>query len=248
MILKDNERLEEVNDSLKLIQREDGLTFGTDALLLAGYINEGYKYALELGGGTGIISMLLATRNKAKTVDCLEIQPEYAELIRRNADLNGLEDRIHSQECDVRDFKPEREYDLCFSNPPYMKSDSGKRNESDRKNIARHEVFGGIEDFCRTAARSLKYGGIFACVYRTDRLAELIFAMRSSGIEPKRMTFVHSDVSSTPSMVLAEGKRGARAGLRVTAPLIIYKDGTRSYTKDMDYIMEKGSFPDKYRI
>ena len=248
MILKDNERLEEVNDSLKLIQRGDGLTFGTDALLLAGYITRGYNYALELGGGTGIVSMLLSARGKARSIDCLEIQPEYAELIDRNANLNGLGDRIRAIECDVREFKPEKEYDLCFSNPPYMKCDSGKRNVSDKKNIARHEVFGGIEDFCLTAAKALKYGGIFACVYRTDRLAELFSAMRASGLEPKRMTFVHADTATPPSVVLVEGKRGAKAGLRVTSPLIIYKEGSRDYTEDMNYIMECGSFPDKYRI
>ena len=50
MVLKDNERLDEVNDSLSLIQKTDGLTFGTDALLLAGYVSGKYKLGCELGG------------------------------------------------------------------------------------------------------------------------------------------------------------------------------------------------------
>ena len=59
------ERCDYVNDSLKLIQETDGLTFGTDALLLAGFIKGKYKYGCEFGSGSGIISMLLLTRGKA---------------------------------------------------------------------------------------------------------------------------------------------------------------------------------------
>ena len=86
MQLKENERLDYVNDNIELIQNVDGLTFGTDALLLAGYVNGKYARGTELGGGTGIISMLLLTRDKVTEIDCLEIQEEFAELIGRNAE------------------------------------------------------------------------------------------------------------------------------------------------------------------
>ena len=58
MTLYENERLDYVNDSLSLIQKTDGLTFGTDALLLAGYIFGKHQSGLEIGGGSGIISMV----------------------------------------------------------------------------------------------------------------------------------------------------------------------------------------------
>ena len=45
------ERCDYVNDNLKLIQETDGLTFGTDALLLAGYINGHHKHGCEFGSG-----------------------------------------------------------------------------------------------------------------------------------------------------------------------------------------------------
>ena len=81
MQLKENERLDFVNDDIELIQNTYGLTFGTDALLLAGYINGKHESGTELGSGTGIISMLLLARGKVARIDCLEIQEEYAELI-----------------------------------------------------------------------------------------------------------------------------------------------------------------------
>ena len=245
--IKDGERIDYVNDSLKLIQNTKGLTFGTDALLLAGYIKERGATGAELGSGSGIISLLLLTRDKLKSATCIEIQEEYAALTQRNAELNSLSDRLIVKNCDVRDFVTNASYDTVFTNPPYMKNSAGRKNEEEKKNVARHEVFGGIADFCESAKKILKYGGSFYAVYRPDRLTDLIASMRQSGLEPKRLTFVHADTDSTPSMVLAEGKLGGKSGVKLTPPLIIYKDKSHKiYTDDMDYIMQNGSFPEKF--
>ena len=240
-------RCDFVNDKLQLIQDTEGLTFGTDALLLAGYINGKYKYGCEIGSGSGIISMLLSTRDKIGDIVALEIQSEYASLTARNAELNGLAQKIKTVHTDVREYKSEREFDIVFTNPPYMKVDSGRKNEAEKKNIARHEVYGDINDFCRASRKLLKFGGTFAVVYRPDRLCDLLYAMRDNSLEPKRITFVHADAESEPSMALIEAKAGGKCGLLVTRPLIIYSDKSHTeYSDDMNYIMENGSFPEKF--
>lgn len=248
MILHKNERIDEVNDSISLIQKPEGLTFGTDALLLAGYVAGKFASGAELGGGSGIISMLLLTRDKLAKCTAYEVQEEYAELIARNAEYNRLDSRLLAVCADVRKLPATESYDIVFTNPPYMKADSGANNASQKKSIARHEIHGGIEDFCSTAKRILKYGGAFYAVYRPDRLTDIIAAMRESGLEPKRATFVHADTQSESSMVLIEAKRGGRSGMRVTRPLIIYADKDhKEYGADMSYIMENGSFPTDFK-
>ena len=247
--LLDGERIDYVNDSLKLIQKPSGLTFGTDALLLAGYISGKYKRGAEFGSGSGIISMLLLTRDKLDSALALEVQSAYAELTERNAALNSLSDRLMAVTADVRDFQTEDTFDIIYTNPPYMTVSGGRANEFTEKNLARHEVMGTIYDFCFAAKRLLKFGGDFAVVYRPDRLIDLISAMRECGIEPKRMTFVHADTESEASMVLISAKRGGKCGLKLTAPLIIYSDAEhKCYTDDMNYIMDNGVFPDNYLI
>ena len=246
--INDQERLDVVNDNIKLIQRKKGLTFGTDALLLAGYITGKHRVGAELGGGSGIISMLLLSREKVETATAYEVQKEYADLIKRNAEENRLSQRLSSVCIDVRDLPTLENFDIVFTNPPYMKSDGGANNKEDKKSIARHEIFGNIEDFCASAKRLLKYGGLFYAVYRPDRLADIIVAMRKHGLEPKRITFVHADTRSESSMVLIEAKRGGKSGIQLTRPLIIYKDFShKEYGEDMNYIMENGSFPPEYR-
>lgn len=246
-LLKQNERLDEVNDKLRLIQKTDGLTFGTDALLLAAFVAKRGQKALEIGGGSGIISLLLAARERFSSVDCLEIQAPYVELIDRNARLNKLDGCIHAILGDARDFPARTEmgsYDAVFTNPPYMTVGSGAVCEKDAKEIARHEHFGGISDFTETASRALKYGGAFYAVFLPERLADLITACRNARLEPKRICFVSARAELPPSMVLLEARRGGKAGLFVTPPLILSENGKDS--EDMTYILTNGRLPVQY--
>ena len=211
-----------------ITQKKRGLTFGTDAFLLASFIKQQKNsVAVELGGGTGIISLLCASREKFKTIYCAEIQKDFADIIKRNAALNSLEDKVISLCADIRELKSATigcEVDAVFSNPPYMKSDSGKRNEFDEKYIARHEVCGDISDFCACAKRLLKHGGFFYCVWRPDRVVDLICAMRENSLEPKEICFIHANTKSEPSMVLIKAKKGASSSAIIYQPLFLNED------------------------
>ena len=127
-----------------------------------------------------------------------------------------------------------------------MKSDGGKSNESDKKNIARHEVFGNIDDFCACAYRLLKHGGRFYVVYRPDRLTDLICALRANRLEPKIITFVAATSESEPSMVLVRAIKGGASGNTVTRTLFLHdskEDAAKSIlSKDAGAIYETCSF------
>lgn len=234
-LLKQGERIDTVNENLRLIQKKDGLTFGTDAYLLASFMRPQPKgIAVELGTGTGIISLLCATRKRFSYIHALEIQEDFAEMAQRNVQLNGLDARMKVDCGDLREIGAQtigREVDVVFANPPYMRTDSGKRNESDRKYIARHEVCGDIGDFCHAAKRLLKHGGKFYCVWRPDRLSDLMASMLRHGLEPKTMVFVHGDVETDPSMVLVSAIKGGAAGMRILPPLFLHDVGDRGASK-----------------
>ncbi len=235
--LSENERIDEVNEKISLIQKKDGLTFGTDAFLLASFIRpQKSALAVELGTGTGIISLLLAARERFSKIWALEVQEEFSTLAARNVLLNRMETRVFVRHADLREFGVSeigKEVDVVFSNPPYMRTDSGKRNESDGKYIARHEVCGNIGDFCATAARLLKYGGRFYCVWRPDRLSELMTALHEHQLEPKQMVFVHADVESEPSMVLVSATKGGAPSLRILPPLMLHESAEKTGTRKL---------------
>lgn len=248
------ERTDQINEKLTLIRRTDGLTFGTDAYLLYAYLpKKRWKRAVDLGAGTGVISLLALTGGRAEKVYGVEVQEAFADLIGKNARLNALEDRLIPLCRDVRDLTPSDtagECDLVFSNPPYLRGECGYQNRSDAMNIARREVFGTIWDFCSAAARVLSYKGTFCLVYRADRMVDLLSAMRRAGIEPKRLTPVQPTSDSPPGLVLCEGRKGGAPGLFYTKPLILYRDTGQNpplYTEELTAIYEKGEFDESYR-
>ena len=247
-----DEKIDTVNEQIRLIRRKNGLTFGTDAYMLAAFVRpQPNETAVDLGSGTGILSLLLLSRGKVRNAVAVEIQECFSDLIRRNAALNGKDACLRVLCADVRDVKPTDvggEVGLVVANPPYMKVTSGKRNEHEEKFIARHEVFGGIADFCACAARLLKHGGRFVCVWRPDRLTDLLNAMHGVHLEPKRMTFVHADAESEPSSVLIEAVKGAAPSLRVSAPVLLYAPKTnakaRTLTEQAQKIYDTCNFSD----
>ena len=226
--ISSDERLDYVNEKITLIQKKNGLTFGTDAFLLAAFIKENKRArAAELGCGTGIISLLCAAREKLSKIYAFEVQESFFDITKRNVDYNGFEDKVIPLLADIRNVNSSNtngELDVVFANPPYMKTTSGKRNEADEKFIARHEVMGTINDFCSCASKLLKHGGKFYAVWRPDRLIDLIASMRAHKLEPKIMTFVHSDTESEPSMVLVCAVKGGNPSIKVTAPLILHEN------------------------
>ena len=108
MELREGEILQEVNEHIRLIQRVQGLTFGSDAYLLAAFVRgKRTAAAVDLGSGTGIIPLLCLARNKAARFTAAEIQPAFADLIGRNAALNGMADRLAPLCTDVRELRAE---------------------------------------------------------------------------------------------------------------------------------------------
>ena len=179
----------------RIIQKKKGFCFGMDAVLLSGFaqVKEG-EVAVDLGTGTGIIPILLEAKTKGKHFTGLEIQEEVAEMAGRSVRLNQLENRVDIVRGDIKEASRlfgKASFDVVTSNPPYMNDNHGLKNPELPKAIARHEVFCTLDDVCREASLLLKSGGRFYMVHRPHRLAEIITALKTYKLEPKRMKLVH---------------------------------------------------------
>ena len=230
------ETTEKLTGGYLLLQDDGQLKLGLDAALLADFtkLRHGQRVC-ELGCGAGAVLILLASRYPQARIDAVELQESTARLARENVRLNRLEDRVSVRRGDLREIGKifsAGVYDAVVCNPPYLKAGSGKRAAAREQALARMEIAGTIADFCAAASRLLKPGGRFYLVYRPERLADLLDAMRQSGIEPKILRFVQEKACCAPCLLLAEGRKGGRPGLTVSPPLLRYgPDGkeTRQY-------------------
>lgn len=221
------ERLDDlIIGDLSIWQREDQFCFSIDAILLAHFvkIKERWKYA-DLGCGTGVISLVL-TALGAKEIVGFEINEVTAELATKSVEYNMLCDKITIEKIDYR--KAYKQYSGKFNaivvNPPYFNQNAGKRAVNDGVQLALHDEETTLEDIALSAKRLLRFGGIIYMIYTTPRLAYALEALRAEGLEPKRIRFVHSQLESPSKLVLIEAKMGAKPGLIVEAPLLIYDE------------------------
>ena len=219
-----------INGELTIVEPEGGIRFGTDALLLADFARAAKRgRCIDLGTGSGVIPLLMLASGSNAEFFGLELQDEYAKIARLNAESNGYGERFKVICGNASDYKALFESgraDYVVTNPPYMRIDCGGQNESTPLNIARREVFGGIELFCEAASWCLKSGGAFFAVYRPDRLVNLLCAMKNNKIEPKRLRAVVASSRLSPSLILVEGRKDGKEGLVYEPDLVLYTDSS----------------------
>ncbi len=191
---------------------------GTDAVLLADFARRpGRRRLLDLGCGGGAVSILLAFALPTLEVTGLDIDPAAIALAAENARANGLSSRCRFLTGDIRACRSllsPASFDLVVANPPYFPVAANS-------SPARSEHLCTLPQLCAAAAFSLRPGGDFTLVYRPERLSALLCAMTAAGMEPKRLRFAVSAPTAPPSLVLVEGRKGARCGLQCLPPLLL---------------------------
>jgi tRNA1Val (adenine37-N6)-methyltransferase len=213
---------------LSLYQSRSGYRFSIDALLLANYVSiKRGDRVIDLGTGNAVIPLVLAQLHPSAAFVGIELQASMAERARRNVRLNGLERRVRIISGDVR--RPQTlgaaaVFDVAVCNPPYRTPSSGRISANHERQMSRHEMTGDLNDFLRAGAFLLRDKGRMALVYPAVRSADLIFALRQARIEPKRLRMVHSFQDAEASLLLVEGLKGGRAGVKIQPPLVIYGD------------------------
>ena len=226
-LVKQGERVDDLQNGFFVIQDPEKFCFGMDAVLLSGFakIKKG-EQVLDMGTGTGIIPILLKAKTPGQHFTGLEIQEECAKMASRSVRYNGLNSDIDIVCGDIKEAAEifgAASFHAVTCNPPYMIGQHGLQNPYMAKAIARHEILCTLEDVVSQAARVLKDRGRFYMVHRPFRLAEIFQALTKYKLEPKRMQLVYPFVDREPNMVLIEALKGGNSRITVEKPLIVYE-------------------------
>lgn len=222
------ERIDDIGGGLRIIQRTDLFSFGTDAVLLSEFASlSSGNQIIDLGTGTGFIPFALVQRKRPTGITALELQAALVQLCQRSVKLNGLTDIIQVVQGDirqVRDLFPPESFDLATCNPPYLPITGSLLNSRQPFAIARHELCCKLEDVVKAFAWLLRFGGKAALVHRPQRLTDIFCLLRDHFLEPKRLQLVYPRPGRGANIVLVEAEKGAKPGL-ITLPPLVLREG-----------------------
>ena len=244
ILLKENEGIEDLEyKGLKIIQNKKGFRFGIDSVLLSDFAKEIKKDSkvIDLGTGTGIISILLCGKTKLKEIIGVEIQKDVYDMAKRSSKINSLENKfkvINEDLNNIRKNFPANSIDAIVTNPPYKRINTGVTNENISKQISRHEVMCNIEGIANISNYLLKDKASIYLVHRPNRLVDIINALTKYKLEPKKMQFVYPTKESEPNLVLIKATKNGRPFLKIEKPLIVYSEDGK-YTKEILKIYNK---------
>ncbi|MDD2417614.1 MAG: methyltransferase [Oscillospiraceae bacterium] len=225
------------------VEISDDYGFGEDALLLARFSSpKPDEMVCDLGTGCGIIPLVWCRSENPPTIHAVELQPKAAEMARRSAKRSGMKDRIKVYTADLRELQgvlKKESYNLVTMNPPYFAASTGGRSTNKAALLARHEGEGCTLTEVVQAAKGLLYnGGRFCLCHKPERLCEVFDILRSAGLEPKELRFVHQNPNAKPWLFLCQARKGGSPGLSVLPPFIAY-DYNRKPTMEREELYGK---------
>ena len=228
---------------LKIVQDNEMFNFSLDSVLLPNFVtlNKKINKVMDIGCGNAPIPLILSTLTTADIIG-VEIQKESFDLAMESVKINNLENRIKIINDDINELYKSLEsdsIDVITCNPPYFKvTENSNFNESSYKTIARHEVMLDLPRLFKIAKKLLKNNGNIAIVHRPERLIDIIEEMRKNNIEPKRIQFVHPKKDAEANILLVEGTKNGKPGIKILPPIYSHKDDG-NYTDEISKYFEK---------
>jgi tRNA1Val (adenine37-N6)-methyltransferase len=144
-----------------IIQEKSAMKVGTDGVLLGCWVAcEKAITILDIGCGTGLITLMLGQRNLNSNVTGIEIDEIASQEAQKNISNSDWEERIEIKHTSLQQFTPRLKFDLIVSNPPFFPQNKFQQS----RDIARHTNTLSFEELIGNAAKLLAEKGIFSVV------------------------------------------------------------------------------------
>ncbi len=215
-------------------QDQCAMKIGTDGVLLGSWVNPKTEpfNVLDIGTGTGLISLMLAQRFPSTQIEALEIDEAAFEQAVSNFENSPWGDRLFCYHASFQEYFQEvddEKYDLIISNPPFFKASQKSPNE--QRNKARFEDSLPFEHLLYGASKLLEENGIVAIVIPFDQEDTILKIAKKMHLKPERITYVKGNKTAETKRVLIEFKFTPSNESPSTNTLILEKE-RHVYTDD----------------
>ena len=232
---------------LVIEQVKHGSRAGVDAVFLAAACpaREGDR-VLELGSGSGVVSLAIARRVGGIQVTGVEIDPGLRDLAARNAERNRLAQRANFIRADVTapiseliaaGLAPDS-FDHSVANPPFLSEGRARLPSNDRLRRAHALKDGDLALWIRCMGTFVKPGGTMTIIHRSDALSQLFDACsrRFGGLS---VLPLHPRPNTVANRIILQGRKGSRAPLKLLPAIVLHKDG-RGFTDTANAVLRDG--------
>jgi len=203
---------------------------GTDGVLLGAWTDSSKARAiLDVGTGTGLISLMMAQRNPTAEIHALDIDLSAFKQSTVNFARSPWPGRLSAIHADFDKYNPRDGYDLIVSNPPYFSKGLTPKGKS--REAARMADFLPLRILVRKSAELLNEGGKLALILPAESEGEMISMAAHANLHPERITRVSPLFGRPPKRVLIEMLKEEKA-LITRGELAIESDSRHNYTEE----------------
>jgi len=213
-------------------QDKCAMKIGTDSVLLGAWcpIDNNPFSVLDIGAGTGVLSLMLAQRSHAEQIDAIEIDEEAYEQCVENFEASPWSDRLFCFHAGLDEFveEPEDEYDIIISNPPFYSEDY--KTDNSQRDLARFQDALPFEELVEAADLLLSENGIFAVIIPYKEEERFIDLCSEVELFPVKVTRVKGSHTTPIVRSLLAFKRYELSVL--TADELVIEINRHEYTDD----------------
>jgi tRNA1Val (adenine37-N6)-methyltransferase len=216
-----------------LRQDKAAMKAGTDSMLLGAIAPaENAQRVLDIGTGTGILSLMLAQRSIAH-IDAIDIDENAFGQAKENFRNSMWRNRISAYHSSLQEFIPEHNYryDLIVSNPPYFPAHESHKSSpaSFARKYARQTSELSFHELAKHAARLLDSNGVLYLILPALTIEEFTEKAGAFGLFPGEQTCIKSKPDTAPVRVIASYSF-QKAEIQASEFIIYNADG--SYSKE----------------
>jgi len=184
----------------------DGCLFGAWVAKESGESNENLqsKNVLDIGTGTGLLSLMFAQQHFKSTIDAIEIDKEAYEQAKENSSSSPWADKINVIHGDIMEFQPSQQYDVIISNPPFYENELKSGNS--KKNMAHHDNALLIDDLLAIIKQNLKPKGRFYLLLPYKRNNEIDSCIAKNNLTIVQKVLVKQSTQHNYFRILLSGK------------------------------------------
>ena len=193
----------------RITQQHSAMKVTTDGCLFGAWAAEKVSLLkpmriLDIGAGTGLLSLMLAQKEESALIDAVEIDNLAAVEAKDNFTNSPWKDRLNVIESDIKEFSlgEDKRYDFIVSNPPFF--DNDLKSNSRKRNLAMHSQSLSLEELLEAIKRLLHVDGSFAILLPNHRTESFERMALEEGFYLKEKVLVKQTPAHTPfrSMLL----------------------------------------------